>query len=1100
MGSTVGINVAFTDLVGSTEMSARLGPKATEDLRQVHFALLRGAIEAHGGTEVKNLGDGLMVSFPSLTSSLDGCVAMQQAIERHNSSGKEPLGVRVGLATGDATEEGGDYFGEPVVEAARLCAKCEAGQIITTDLVAMLARKTVHTFTSIGDLELKGIPEPVLAMTLDWEPMQIAGALPLPDRLKPDMDLEIAGRAAELEALHGGLKFAEAGERRLTLLVGEPGIGKTRLASELAVHAHSRGAIALYGRADEELTVPYQPWVEAMTYLLDQAPGELVDEAIRLHGPELALLVPQIRRSHPDLATPHATDPETERYLLLQAVTATLELLGAESPVVLVLDDLHWAGKPTMTMLRHVFTNVSATSLMIVGTYRDSELETGHPLIDTVAALRREPGVELIGVGGLDDLEMIALVETSAGHELDERARSMAVLLRRESAGNPFFAHEILRNLVESGDLVLGDDGRWVVEKEFDELVIPQSVRDVVGQRIVRLGDEPLKVLTTAAVIGRDFDLALLAAITGDDEDDLLDLLENATKAGILAEVPGGDERFRFQHTLARQTLEAGLSEGRRRRMHRKIAEAIEATCGDDPGDWVGELATHWFAATTSVDGDKVTRYARLAGQQAEAALAPDEAVRWFTMALENLDLTHGPHDQVRVQLLVDLGTSQKHSGNPAYRQTLLEASSLAQRLGDTDLMVAAALANNRGFTSKLGSQDDERIAALEAALAAVGEAPSAERARLIATLTSELEYARPFEARMELIDEAINMARGLDDPKTLAHVLNRFCMSFAVPHTLDARQAAAAESTAIAEELDDLTLKFWAGAGAFQVALAAADADAARAALDRTTGAAEATGRPGFRWIAGYLRGAMAGVEGDAEECERLAAENFAIGNDAGEPDAFDYFGVGVITARYIQGRGMEIVDQVRQAALDNPRVPAFAPIAVEFAAATGDHDASRASLREAAAFDFEYPITNSSIIAIVEWADIAHLVDDAEVAPTLYELLAPFSGQIACARPYGHCAIDGSLGRLDTLLGRYDDAEARFTAAEVQNTALGAKFFAAKDDLARATMHVARNGDGDRARAEQFATRALERAREHGYANIEQRATELLEALPTT
>ena len=276
MGATVSINVIFTDLVGSTEMSSRLGPKATEDLRQVHFGLLRSAMEAHDGTEVKNLGDGLMVVFPSLTSGLDGCVATQQAIERHNSSGKEPLGVRVGFSTGDATEEDGDYFGEPVVEAARLCAKCEAGQIITTELVSMMARRTEHSFESIGDLELKGVPEPVAAVTLQWEPLQIEGAVPMPDRLKPDMDFALAGRAAEWSALLDAYKGAETGERRVTLLAGEPGIGKTRLSSELAVHAHGRGAITLYGRADEELTVPYQPWVEVFTHLFDAAPPEPV--------------------------------------------------------------------------------------------------------------------------------------------------------------------------------------------------------------------------------------------------------------------------------------------------------------------------------------------------------------------------------------------------------------------------------------------------------------------------------------------------------------------------------------------------------------------------------------------------------------------------------------------------------------------------------------------------------------------------------------------------------------------------------------------------------------------------------------------------------
>ena len=1097
MTETVGINVVFTDLVGSTELSSRLGPAATEELRQVHFGLLRGAMESSGGVEVKNLGDGLMVVFPSLTAGLDGCVAMQQAIERHNSRADEPLGVRVGFSAGDATEEDGDYFGDPVVEAARLCAKCEAGQIITTQLISLNARKTDHAFEPIGELELRGVPEPVASVLVRWEPLQATAAIDVPGRLVPDLDLPVAGRVAELASLDDAFKASAAGERRITFLVGEPGIGKTRLAAELAATASATGAAVLYGRADEELTVPYQPWVEAMTYLLDHGPAELVDEAIRLHGPELALLVPTLRRNHGDLATPPSTDPETERYLLLQAVTATIALLSADVPLLIVLDDLHWAGKPTLTMLRHVFTNLTSGRVMFVGTYRDSDLVAGHPLIDTVAALRREPGVELISVGGLDDLEMIDLVEATAGHELNDRAKDMAVLLRRESAGNPFFAYEILRHLVECGDLVLGDDGRWVIEKEFDELAIPQSVRDVVGQRIARLGEAPLKALTAAAVIGRDFELALLAEVTGDDEDDLLDLLEQATSAGILVEVPDGDERFRFQHTLARQTLEGQLSDGRRRRMHRKIAESIEATCGDDPGDRVGELATHWNAATGSAEPDKVTRYAQLAGERAEAGLAPDEAIRWFTMALENLDLADDPDDRTRAEVLVQLGVAQKHAGEPAHRETLLEAGAIAGRCGGTDLMVAAALANNRGFNSRIGSRDDERISALQAALDGVGGAPSSDRALLLATLASELEYAGSYDDRKALIDEAIGMARGLDDPAALGAVLNRFCMSFAVPHTLEARREAAAEATLIAESLGDLTLTFWAAVGSFHVATGAGDREGMSEALERSTAAAGEIGRPSFHWVAGNLAGIVLIMDTDADTIEQHATENLTVGTDAGEPDAFDYFAFNLMIVRSVQGTAFEIIDQVRQAAVDNPRIDLLATSVAAFGHAGGLVEEARTMLHAHAADGFEYEINNGWMTTPYAWALLADRLDDATGAERLRELLAPWSGQVACNRIFAHGVVDSALARLARLLGEYDEAEVLYAAAEAQIAELGAPHFAAEDDLSRARLHRDRDGDGDRALAVQFATQAHDLAIAHGFGEIAASSQQLLDAL---
>jgi class 3 adenylate cyclase/tetratricopeptide (TPR) repeat protein len=1094
VAGTVSINVVFTDLVGSTEMASRLGPEATEELRQVHFGLLRGAIEAHEGREVKNLGDGLMVVFPSLGATMDGSVAMQQAIERHNSSGKEPLGVRVGVSIGDATEEDGDYFGDPVVEAARLCAKCEAGQIITTELISLFARKTGHGFEPIGDLELRGVPEPVASVTLQWEPMELSGEVPIPERVLPDMDFAIAGREQETDQLLQAFKSAETGDRRVTFLAGEPGIGKTRLSSELAVHAHGRGANVLYGRCDEELTVPYQPWVEAVAHLLEKAPDDLLEGVIRDHGPELAMLVPDLRRRHPDVPEAPSTDPETERYRLMQAVTATLTTLAEESALLVVLDDLHWADTPTLTLLRHVVTNVPAAALMLVVTYRDSDLEAGNPLIDTVAALRREPGIESIQVKGLDDLGILALVEASAGQEITGEAREMTVALRQESAGNPFFAHEILRNLVETGDIYLNDDGDWIVAKTFEEMSIPASVRDVVGQRIARLGDSTQKTLTAAAVIGREFDLALLAQVTGDDEDDLLDLVEAAISAGIVVEVPDADERYRFQHALARNTLADELSDGRRRRMHRKVAEALEEAYGADPGDRVGELATHWMAATAPVDASKATHYARLAGQQAEAALAPDEAVRWFTMALESMDLRDDTDPADRAALLVDLGTAQKHSGNAGYRQTLLDASALAEQVGDASLMAASALANNRGFISKLGAVDDERVAALEKAIAAVGEDPSAERALLLATLSGELEYAGELEDRMPYIEEALEIAGTLDDPETVAAVNNRFCMSFAIPHTLADRQRASQESLAIGRDLGDLTITFWAGCGAFQAALAAADGKAARAHMEDLTAAAEEIGRPTFRWIAGCLKGALVGVDSAPDQLEVLATETFAIGEEAGEPDAFDYYGGGLMTVRWIQGRGIEIIDQARQGAADNPKVPVFGTVVAKYLADDGDLDAARELLEERADAGFDLPVNNNWVSTLTGWASIAHLVDATHLARELYDRLVPFVGQVAINRVNALYTVDGTLARLATLLGDHEAAEAHFDAAEQMHASLGARFFDAEEDLARADLH---RRLGDSAKATELAERSLASSTEHGFAAAARRATAFLEDL---
>jgi class 3 adenylate cyclase/tetratricopeptide (TPR) repeat protein len=1094
MPDTVGINVVFTDLVGSTELSSRLGPEATELLRVVHFGLLRTAIEPFEGREVKNLGDGLMITFPSLGKSLDGSIAMQQAIERHNATGKEPLGVRVGISTGDATEEDDDFFGEPVVEAARLCAKCDAGQIIISQLTSMLARSSGHTFTSIGDLELRGIEVPVPSFTVDWEPAASDAAIGLPDRLVPDMEQQIAGRVRETDALAQAWKSAAAGEPRITLLAGEPGIGKTRLSAELATAAHQAGATVLYGRCDEEFSVPYQPWVEAISYLTDKLDDATLESVITSHGPELALMFPQLRRRFPDISASSTTDAETERYMLLQAITSTLSLVAEEAPVLVVLDDLHWAGQQTLTLLRHVFTNISAGSpVMIVGTYRDSDLDAGNPLIDTVAALRRQPGVELVPVQGLDDLEMRELVENSGGQKLDEAGQRTALLLRQETAGNPFFAHEILRNLVETGDLYLDGD-RWVMKHSFDELALPQSVRDVVAQRIARLGEEPLKALTAAAVIGRDFDLALVATITSGDEDDLLDHFEAAVAAGVLAEVAGGNERFRFVHSVARTTLVAGLSDGRARRMHRKIAEALETAIGADPGDRVGELATHWMAASVPVDQGKAIHFAQLAGRRALVALAPDEAIRWFTTAVEHLDLADSTDAGLRAELLVELGTAQQHIGDPAYRKTLLDAGELAATVGITHLMVGAALANNRGVYSKLGQTDDERVAALKAALSAVGDADSTERALLLSTLFSELEWESPFHERTEMITEAIRMARVLDDRWVLASVLNRACVSSPAPHNLADRLVQSAESVDLAKALGDRTLEFWAHCGAFNAALNGANRAATDRALVEATKLADELGRPSFRWYVGILRTTLLTAVGHPDEADASATEAFEIGTAAGEPDAFDFYAAAVMGIRWRQGRSLEIVDLLRQAAEDNPEVPAYRSGLAGLLAEEGQITEAGEMLADQATTGFDSRVNSQWAQTVGTWARVATLVGDAESAAALYELISPWCGQLASTRASAQLLMDSYAAQIAISLGNYDQAEAHLADAERITTALGAHGWAADIDLDRAELQRAK-GDEDAARA--FAERAIEGAQASGYGGVERLARQFLEAL---
>ena len=829
------VSVLMTDLVDSTAMADRVGPAAAEDLRLEHFGLLRGALERTGGREVKNLGDGLMVVFQSASESLTCAVEMQQAVEARNRRSEEQLGVRIGVSLGDTTAEDRDYFGEPVVEAARLCAAAQGGQIVVNALVPQVASaREGHRFHSLGGLELKGISEPVQAFELQWEPALETGVA-LPGRLRDPSATGYVGRVAERARLAELWGQACEGSLRLALIGGEAGVGKTRLATYLALQVHREGSTVLYGRCDEDLGVPFQPWAQALGDFVNEAPQPILDAYVERHGGDLARLVPALGDRLPELPPARQSDPGTERYLLYAAVAGLLEGAGEREPLLLILDDLQWADQPTLSLLRHVAAAGASMRVMVVGTYRDSELSHGHPLTALLADLHREQGVERIMLTGLQAKDVLALMEALAGHEMDEDGRELAREITRETAGNPFFAGELLRHLAESRAIVRQDDGRWRLVGDLADLGLPQSVREVVGRRVERLGPDARTALSAGAVIGRDFDLDLLLAVVELPEARLLDLLGEAVAASLLGESRERAGRFTFTHALVEHALEGDLGTTRRARLHRQIAEALEEQCGNEPGERLGELAAHWVAAVVSTDTARALYYARRAAERALAQLAPDEAVRWYRQALELYDQAPSGERSERCELMIGLGEAQRQIGNPEFRQTLLDAAGLAQELSDTDRLCRAVLANSRGWVSQAGAVDTERVQALEAAAQALPD-KDPRRAPVLALLACELHYGGEQSRCRRLVAEAIEVARATDDPVALAHTLTNACWAIWVPDTLKERQLLSDELFELAQRLDDPWFIFHAAVRRMMVGMEAGDRATVESGLRRCT------------------------------------------------------------------------------------------------------------------------------------------------------------------------------------------------------------------------------------------------------------------------
>jgi tetratricopeptide (TPR) repeat protein len=1021
-------------------------------------------------------------------------VAMQQGIARHNRRSAEPLSMRVGIAVGEATCEESDYFGTPVVEASRLCAAAEGGQVLVTEMVRVLAGNRVESeFESLGAVELKGLPVPVPVCRVAWQGVVEAG-LPLPPRLQVDTGLSFVGRASEQEVLASAWKEAQNGNRHVVFIGGEPGMGKTRLASELALAVHGEGATVLVGTCDEGLAMPYKSFVEALRHYVAVCPEDELAEDVGARGAELVRLLPELRRRFPELPPPQTADAETERYLLFEAVTGVVAAASQRRPVMLLLDDLHWATKPTLLLLKHVVRFPSPMALLIVGTYRDTDLSRGHPLTELLADLRRESGVQRLVLRGLSDVEAVAFMEAMAGHQFNNLELAHAIYA--ETDGSPFFMREILLHLAETG-AVFQTDGRWTYRGDVTAIGIPESVREVIGRRLARLPESTDRLLTVGAVIGRDFDIAVLVAVTGFGDSSVIELLEEAESAGLVREVPERPGRFTFSHALIRDTLYRQLGATKRMALHRAVATAMEGVVSGRTEDYLPELAHQWLAAIPTIgvlaaDASKAADYTERAGRQAMSSLAYEEAVQHFEGALRAIGLVDDAAR--RCELLIALGEAQRCAGDPTHRETLLEAGRLARRLGDHDRCARAALANHRGVFSRFGAVDLERATALEDALETFPSVDSSIRARLLAALASELHFTGDAR-RHELGSEAVLMARRLGDPATLAQVLAASWFATWDPATPGERAVVAEELTKLAQELGDGLLEFHAGIALFLTATQQADMERAETGLAACAGAAERLGQAALRWRALYLQVNRALAAGRLQVVEELAARSEEVGRAAAQPDAalFSQPSLGIV--RMLQGRPAEARDVFAALGVEFPNLPAVRAALGWAAADSGRIDEARIifdALRAEGFADIARDYVWVSTLSLL--SRLCVLLEDSQTAPHLYELLLPHRSEIVTTQAMWLGPAAHDLGLLAMTIGRYDEAAESFgSAAEVEER-IGARAMLVHTRIEWARMLLRRGAAGDADRARALLEAANDGARELGLTGMAPRIQALI------
>jgi DNA-binding SARP family transcriptional activator len=833
------------------------------------------------------------------------------------------------------------------------------------------------------------------------------------------------GREAELAELVAGLDDAFAGGGRVFLLVGEPGIGKSRLAEELAGTARARGARVLVGRCWEAGGAPaYWPWVQSLRAYVRRADSPSLRAQLGPGAAHVAQLLPELHDLFPDVGEPTAVEPESARFRLFEATTSFLATASRTCPLVLLLDDLHAADEPSLLLLQFLARELGDSRLLVIGAYRDVDPTPRNPLTAALAELTREPVTRSLALSGLDIGDVRSFIELVSGETPSD---ALVAAIHEDTNGNPLFVGEIIRLLATEGGLDTGAARRPA---------IPQSVRDVIARRLGHLSEECNRALVLASVLGREFSPDALAAVAEIPQDRLLDTLDEAMEARVVADVPGLPGRLRFAHVLIRDTLYEGLTTARRVRLHRKVVETLEAGSRAD----VAELAHHSIAGS---EFDKGALYARGAADHAVELLAYEEAARLYAMALEALELADPEDDATRCGLLLSLGDAQARAGNtPAAKETFLAAAAIARHLGfPTELARAAAGYAGRIVWARAGD-DAVLVPLLEEALAALGDRDVVLRARLLARLGGALRDEPSRERRDALSAAAVELARRSGSAAALDYALEGRAYAILGPDTIHEQLALAAEleRVVLREDRERVVAAYTLRDTA---ELLVGDVRGDEDTLDAALRIAEELRQPVQLWQILASKAMLAMGTGRLDDAEELMLRAFELGERAIPDGAIPHYHMQRYVLAELRGGLDEAEPGVRRLADGYPTRPVFRCALARLHAQLGRTAEARAALDELTADGVAaLPFDQEWLFGMALLAETCVYLGDVETAAVLYELLVPWNELNAVDPAEGFMgAVSRYLGQLAALLDRGDEAARHFEEAIAMNERMGAR-----------------------------------------------------------
>ena len=839
-----------------------------------------------------------------------------------------------------------------------------------------------------------------------------AGGTPaLPDN--PLYRRTFVGREQELRQLQGAFDAAVSGQGALVMVVGEPGIGKTALCEQLATYAAMRGGKALVGHCYEEgsVSLPYLPFVEAIrSYVLTREPESLRSE-LGSAATEVARIVSEVRE-RVAVEPRESGDAEDDRWRLYQAVTTFLRNAAAVNPLLIVLEDLHWADRGSLDYLVHLARNLKGTRILILATYRDVEVDRSHPLSGTIAELRRVETFGRVLLRGLTSDEVHRMLNNLSGREV---RWSLAEAVHRQTEGHPLFIQEVLRYLVEEGQF--DRTGEAPGRRGSEELGIPEGLRDVIGKRLSRLSPECNRVLAVAAVAGRDFRLDVVQQVAGLPEEEAVAVLEEAKRAAVLEEhgTAGGAIQFRFAHAFFRQTLYEELFAPRRVRLHQQVGQALEKVYARRLDEHAAELAEHFAQSSQPDDLEKALRYSEMAARRALDVYAYREGVQQLERALAIHEVLDTDDRAKRCDLLLSLGEALMPAGDAARAEehAAEAAFTLAEALGDQArashaCRIALEALRRYGGAGSIAQPEHERWAERATRYALPGTL-DAVYARMADSDVLSFGMGRYQQSRAGLW-ETLDLARQLDHPQGLFAVAGHLLQIPPPEEWEKVFQLAGEASDWLADGVGMQELGQVLHHGG-SILLGCGDRAGASALGQRLVGLAQRTRDPSLARRVLENEGVDAILDGRLEDGLEIAARMQTWVNETG--NIFGQVGVADISAWCLLrlGRAEETLANLDGLTWDGVQRSPRRALPLAWA---GRHEEARGVIRDR----LEHAV---AAIWLAELLEAALLLEDADLVASLARSLEPAAPVIVVPRAMrsvarllgGAAALAGDAGR---------------------------------------------------------------------------------------